>query len=198
MNSEIHKPTRFALALGIQLVIILAIILFKYSVSSGGTEILLKIAPIDPRDPIRGDYITFRYDISNVNVYSEASSFRNGERLYVPLVERGKFFVQYGEPIRSIPKETRYSVIYLKGTVISGGAGEAPTIPNIPNVNQRTGAIRVQPALNVKYGIEEYFIPEGAGINMSFWNKEAAALVAVDERGNAVLKRIYVDDRPWP
>jgi uncharacterized membrane-anchored protein len=52
--------------------------------------------------------------------------------------------------------------------------------------------------LHIVYGIEEYFIPEGQGRNFSFWNKEAAARVAVDENCNAALKQIYIDGEPWP
>ena len=50
------KQTKFIIAIGIQLVILFAIIIFKSSVLIGGTEVLLKIEPVDPRDILRGDY----------------------------------------------------------------------------------------------------------------------------------------------
>src|SRR4029077_13511649 len=31
-----------------------------------GTDVLLKTAPVDPRDLLRGDYVTLNYDISRV------------------------------------------------------------------------------------------------------------------------------------
>ena len=51
---------------------------------------------------------------------------------------------------------------------------------------------------HIVYGVEQFFIPEGKGRNFSFWNKEAFAAVALDDNGNSVLKRLYVDDKPWP
>jgi uncharacterized membrane-anchored protein len=50
----------------------------------------------------------------------------------------------------------------------------------------------------VVYGIEEYFIPEGKGRDFRFGNKMASARIVVDDNGNAVLKGIIVDGKPWP
>jgi uncharacterized membrane-anchored protein len=52
--------------------------------------------------------------------------------------------------------------------------------------------------IHIIYGIEDYFIPEGAGQGFTFWRQEAAARVSVDENGNAVLKQVYVNNKPWP
>jgi len=182
------KQTKFILAIALQVVIIFVIIIFKVSVLSGGTDVLLRIEPVDPRDPLRGDYATFQYsDISNLGPYiSGGKQIRNGDTVYVVLRQSGKYWTA-----QNIQKtKPSGNEIYIKGKVASGGVESQSDIFS----GQRFGGTRI----HVVYGIEEYFIPEGKGRGFSFWNKEAAARVVVDENGNAVLKQIYVDEKPWP
>jgi len=182
------KQTKFILAIVLQVIIIFVIIIFKISILSGGTDILLQIEPVDPRDMLRGDYTTFQYsNISNLNSYiAGGQQIRNGETVYVVLRQSGKYWlaqnVQKTKPLNG--------EIILKGKVVSGGTETQSDIIS----NQNFGGSRI----HVVYGIEEYFIPEGKGQGFSFFNKEAAARVIVDENGNAVLKQIYVDNKSWP
>ncbi|MFA4872064.1 MAG: GDYXXLXY domain-containing protein [Patescibacteria group bacterium] len=182
------KQTKFILAIALQVVIVFAIIIFKVSVLSGGTDILLRIEPVDPRDMLRGDYATFQYsDISNLDSYiSGGQQIRNGDTVYVVLRQGGQYWTA-----QNVQKTKPFNgEIALKGKVASGGIETQSDVFQ----NQRFGGSRI----HVVYGIEEYFIPEGKGQGFSFFNKEAAARVVVDENGNAVLKQIYVDDEPWP
>lgn len=182
------KLTKFILAIVLQVIIIFAIVIFKVSVLTGGTEILLKIAPVDPTSPLRGDYATFQYDISNLDSYLlNGSQVRNGDTVYVILYQSGEYWEV--ESV-SLNKPSGNNKIFIKGKVTSGGIESQSDI--LPYQEFEDASI------HVIYGIEEYFIPEGKGRNFSFWNKEAAASVAVDENGNAALKRIYVDGKPWP
>ena len=115
------KQTKFILAISAQLLIIFGIILFKLSVLSGGTVVTLEIAPVDPRDPLRGDYVTFQYDISQVNSYSH-KSIRNGETVYVPLYTSSfDSHWQAGSSITKKLPENQGNKVYIKGTVLSGG-----------------------------------------------------------------------------
>lgn len=181
------KQTKFILAIALQVVIIFAIIIFKLSVLTGGTEVLLKIAPVDPRDLLRGDYATFQYDISDIDsYYSRGQQIKNSDTVYVVLRQTGKYWtaqnVQKTKPAGS--------ELFIKGKIESGGLESQTDSLSY----QSSGSSR----LHVVYGIEQYFIPEGKGQNFNFQNKEAAAMVAIDDSGNAALKKIYVDDRPWP
>lgn len=182
------KQTKFILAIAIQLAIIFLIIIFKVAILTGGTDILLRIAPIDPRDPLRGDYASFQYEISNLDYYlAQGQSLKNGGTIYVLLRQSGKYWVT-----QSIQKTKPTSgEIFLKGKIASGAA-ENQDIFGYRNF----GSSR----LHIVYGIEEYFIPEGKGSGLNFWNRnqEAYTRVAVDENGNAVLKQLYIDDKPWP
>ena len=181
------KQTKFILAISLQAITIFAIIIFKMSVLTGGTDVLLKIAPVDPRDVLRGDYATFQYDISNLDWYIYGGQqIRNGDTVYVVLRQSGKYWyaqnVQKTKPLDG--------GIFIKGTVASGGL----EIQSDTFETQGFGNSNI----HVVYGVEDYFIPEGKGRGFSFWNKEAAARVVVDENGNAVLKQLYVNDKPWP
>jgi len=178
------KQTKFILAIAFQAVIILAIIIFKVSVLTGGTTVMLRIAPVDPTDLLRGDYATFRYDISDVYP-SYNSGIKNGDAVYVSLYQSGKYWSS--SAVTKTPPAG--GILFLKGRVESGGVADG-TNPYDDNTGGST--------LHVVYGIEQYFIPEGTGRNFSFWNKQSAAQVAVDENGNAVIKQIYVDEKPWP
>src|SRR3989339_387941 len=147
---NLGKKTKFILAVSIQILVILIIIIFKYSVLTGGSAVFLEIMPVDPRDPLRGDYVTFKY------------------------------------------KNDMNNKLFIKARVVSGGKlSGAKSFSSFSDDNWDT-SIRVQ------YGIEEYFIPEGAGRNFNFWNKKAKAKVMIDDYGNAVFKQLYIDDEPWP
>ncbi len=185
------KQLKFVLAVVLQTAVIFAIIIFKLSILAGGTEVLLKIAPVDPRDLLRGDYATFQYDISNVATDYLRDEVKNGDTVYVLLRQSGKYWV-VREVQKYRPAESTLSgaELFIKGKVESGGQ-ENQSALFLP---QRFGDSR----LHIVYGIEQYFIPEGAGRGVSFANKEASAKVAIDDNGNPALKQIYVNDKVWP
>lgn len=180
------KQSKFILAVMVQILIIGFIIIFKLTILGGGTEVLLKIEPVDPRDMLRGDYVTFQYtNVSSISPYVllQERQIKNGDTVYVVLWKRGKYWV-----VKNVKKTKPLNgEIALKGKIVSGRL-------SIDQLKQRANI----PDIRVTYGIEEYFIPEGVGQNFSFSNKEAFAKVVIDEKGNAVLKEIFVDGKPWP
>jgi uncharacterized membrane-anchored protein len=180
------KQTKFILAITLQVAIIFAIIIFKLYVSFSGTKVMLRIAPVDPRHLLRGDYIALQYDISNLNCYAYKERIKNGDTVYVVLRQSGKYWVaQNVQKTKPIEGE-----LFIKGKVKSGGL-ESQT-------DQFSYQRSCNSSIHIVYGIEQYFIPEGKGRNFSFWNNELAALVAIDDNGNALLKKIYIGDKPWP
>jgi hypothetical protein len=48
---------------------------------------------------------------------------------------------------------------------------------------------------NVRYGIEQYFVPQGEGPRLEALacDKKLAALIAVDASGNAAIKGLLID-----
>lgn len=182
------KKIQFVVAIAFQVLVIFAIILFKVSVLVGGTEVMLKIAPVDPTDLLRGDYVTFQYDISNLSSrLIKGESVINGDEVYVTLAPAGKYW------IAKAVQKTRPTGndLFIKGVVQSGGVeSQGYETSRI----QRSRGVQ----LHVVYGAEQYFVPEGSARDISFWRKESTAKVSIDESGNAALKQVYVEGKPLP
>lgn len=177
----ITKQTKFIIVIAFQLIIIFSLLIFKVAVLTGGTEVVLKIRPVDPRDPLRGDYVTFRYDISTVSPYLFSySPIKTGDTIYLPLEKQG----DYWRPVKGIKKYKleEENTLFIKGKIATDGLETRELNPNS--------------SIRVLYGIEEYFIPEGVGQNFNF--RQAAVRVSIDKDGNAVLKQLYVDGESWP
>jgi len=70
------------------LLIFSGFILFKEYTLRTGTEMILRIEPVDPRDLFRGDYVTLNYEISTLDlekVQAEDSYFEYNDRIYLAL-----------------------------------------------------------------------------------------------------------------
>lgn len=190
---NLNKQTKFILAITLQVVIILAIIIFKFSVLSGGTKVLLEIEPIDPRSPLRGDYMTFKYeDLSTIKVHNHSfrikqennnadlDDLNKGDTVYVLLKKRGFYWQEAGVLLKK-PKEG----LFIKG--------------KITDVDINKSQTRITSAtIDVEYGAEQYFIPEGEGRGFSLFNKDASVLVSIDSNGNPVLKQMFINGESWP
>lgn len=173
------KQTKFSLAISLQILIIFGIILYKSLILLGGTTVLLLIEPVDPRDPLRGDYITLNYSgLSRVRVASVSGEvIRNADTVYVSL-EPHTNSNSWG--YNSISKLKPSRGVFLKGKVASGGSDSQSIMS--PGPPSRS--------INILYGIEEYFIEEGTGSSIS-WDRVVLAEVSIDEDGRAVLKRVF-------
>lgn len=180
----LSKKARFLLSVAFQLGIILLVIIFKLVIVTGGTTVFLRVQPVDPVDPLRGRYMVVSYDISRVYTYGE--SLTNGQTVYVPLEKRGKYWTHTYNTVETTPPA---SGLFIKGEIVSG----AEVV-----VDQNPGYYEYGRYVSVRYGIEDYFIPETTDTS-DFWRKEVLAEVAINPRtGNAVLKRLFVDNKPWP
>ncbi|MGA2466867.1 MAG: GDYXXLXY domain-containing protein [Thermodesulfobacteriota bacterium] len=79
--------SKFILLVLLQVVLLLGIIAYRQYWVSTGEKILLKTAPVDPRDIFRGDYINLRYDISTLDLgkLGVKERFKEREKVYVIL-----------------------------------------------------------------------------------------------------------------
>ena len=74
-----------ALVAALVLVPLTAIAWKEYRLSSG-ERILLRVQPVDPDDPFRGEYVDLAYPISRL----DAPGAERGTTVYVPLRKRGR------------------------------------------------------------------------------------------------------------
>jgi uncharacterized membrane-anchored protein len=113
-----------------------------------GDTVFLRTAPVDPRDLFRGDYVILNYEISSfpVSYLKEISpeSLKKGDPLYVHLktLSAGSCAEAY-----AVSADKPASGLFIKGRV-----SEEPS--------------KKSRRINLKYGIESYYVQQGAGIEM--------------------------------
>ncbi len=171
------KAILFIIA-GIWIAIAVFLIISKEQILSEGKVVLLETVPVDPRDMLRGDYVVLNYKISNINlngVRSELNNYNIGQYVMVNLEQEGKFWQPKAVGITNLPQ----------------------TGVNIRGKIKDCGGI----SLRLEYGIESYFVPEGKGNLIADYlrrgsGKEVGVEVSVGNRGDAIIKRILIDDIP--
>lgn len=170
MKTEIPSAIKFLIAIAIQIIIALGLVIFNASLLARGTEVLLPIEPFDPRDPLRGDYVSLQYDISRINqnlIIDEDDTVKANDVVYVVLEKENNYWVA-----RSVTKNKPSEGFFIKG--------------NVKSAYSYNGTIRIV------YGIEQYFISEGTGseLEKKMSLRQAFAKVVVDKNGKAILKDI--------
>jgi uncharacterized membrane-anchored protein len=147
-----------------------------------GSEAMLRVVPVDPRDIFRGDYVILSYEISFVSEeqkiidrYNGDDVLLNNETVYVMLVKDGKYH-KGGDIFKTRPDKG----FFIKGKVENGFID--------------WGSVR---NATIVYGIENFFVPEGEGkeIESARNRGRVSVKVAVDTYGNASLKGLYIDDK---
>jgi uncharacterized membrane-anchored protein len=149
-----------------------------------GREITLPIVPVDPRDLFRGEYVELGYAVGRVPArLLEGPPPLGNAPFYVTLEKAQDGSWAPVKLTRDRPQETGSDRIVLKGRSRFG----LFTIDG----NNAT-AIN-----NVRYGIEQYFVPQGEGPRLEALarDKKLAALIAVDASGNAAIKGLLIDGR---
>src|SRR3989344_1855044 len=109
-----EKGKLFYLIVALQVVFLIGMIGSKQSTVWFGEKVLLKPIPYDPTDLFRGDYITIRYEISNIrldSIKTDTADFKRGETVFVRL-EKGK---DYSNAAEISTKKTAEP--YIKGVV---------------------------------------------------------------------------------
>lgn len=164
----------FLIAMLVPATVILAFISYNYYTLSTGTEILLKTAPIDPRDLFRGDYVRLNYEISTIDLSKTPPDrgFAIGEEVYAVLTSGEKYWnVIRAEHKKPVLGENE---VCMRGTVDSA-------------FNDR---------LSVYWGIESYFVPEGEGRGIEREIRNVSVKATVDSQCRALIKELLINDEP--
>jgi uncharacterized membrane-anchored protein len=176
-----------------------------------GVEVLLKTSPIDPRDLLRGDYVTLNYDISRVPVSTliggAPTENRRNQVLSVRLkklddgywgIVESSFDALEPKPdtvvLKSLPFDY-YSYDYhppapQSDAAPANGSRSDTTVPT-PDATAPLGTIWV------KYGIERYYVPEGDGHDIEdARNHDRVAIAArISADGEAHIKSLLLDGK---
>ena len=165
-----HDRTVLIGGIGFQLLVLVAMIATPLTTLVTGDTLLLRVAPVDPRDLFRGDYVILSYEFSRPAAGSipglETTDEWQGQIIYAVLVpeEDGRHW-----------RLSHYSIEQpMTGKFLRG---EVPSWRRI------------------EFGIESYFVQEGEGLKYeeAVRNGKLSAEVAVDGNGRAVLKRLVIE-----
>jgi uncharacterized membrane-anchored protein len=134
-----------------------------------GREVVLKTVPVDPRDLLRGDYVTLRYEISRAEQDDEAPPwfFAQNAVVFVTLEQADDEWA-----IGGVHQEAPDEGLFLRGRVRSSSERWA----------------------DIVYGIESFFVPEGEGRRYEdARNRDRLwAVVRVSPHGVARLERLEI------
>jgi uncharacterized membrane-anchored protein len=162
-------------AVALQTIALIAIVGVKQWTLNTGTLVLLETQPVDPRSLFRGDYVILRYAINTLNtgLFGMPADVKHGDTLYVTLREDAPFWKPVS--VHSVRPEPTPGTVVIKGETYY-------TVPGGQSVE-------------VRYGIEEYFVPEGEGreIERPRQDGKVSILVAIDRFGNAGIKAVLID-----
>lgn len=174
------------LILTVQSLVLVTMIAVKQCTLETGTPVLLETVPIDPRSLFRGDYVRLNYAVSRLKLDELAgdSDFHRHDPIYVRLTRGDK----YWEPLslhREKPEAEAEQVV-IKGEVKS--ISDRWWNPE----SQKSEELKT---INVRYGIENYFVPEGEGrkLERPTEGELVDIRVVVDSFGNAAIKAVLVN-----
>ncbi len=152
---------------------------------STGTPVLLETQPIDPRSLFRGDYVRLNYSISNLkpSELTGDDEFKKHDVIYVTLKKQKKYCVPQSVT-HEAPQEND---LYLKGTI---------QYVSQHSWNQETETSDEITNLQIKYGIENYFVPEYEGLELERRDNDQVVdiRVAIDKYGRSGIKAVLVND----
>lgn len=195
----------------LQTAVLGAMILDRAHRLENGTDILLKTTPVDPRDLLRGEYVNLTYDMSRLDLSKLEGDtvFKNGESVYVTLTpqapdEHGEILWEPVGVYKTRPEISGKNVV-IKGYIQYAYEWRPQTDPAElgPDGVAHTGDEPTKPCLqdcqmlNITYGLESYFLPEGEGkaLEEARDSQSLAILVAVDDGGKAAIKGLSLNGK---
>lgn len=209
---KLTSTHKFLLVVGLQALVIVGIVFMRIVMFGSATDVLLKINPVDPTDPLRGDYVVFTYDISVVDGYAadDLSNSKVGDRVYVVLGEKNPYmnlqesrtyndsegiaekFLTINNVEKVSLSKPKSGELFIEGTL-------KDFVPSRFPMSQTGLQILSLNVVNIEYGIEQYFIPERSGRNLFFENTQNVfAHVKITDDGKAQIEAIYKDGKKWP
>jgi uncharacterized membrane-anchored protein len=184
---RIPKAVLFGVAILLQCALLVLMVADRMQILREGTEVTLQTQPVDPRDLLRGDYIVLRYDISQVPagpLTGQPTAERNPV-VFVKLAPNANGLYETVS-VHAEPVPVTAPNILIRGHVASSGGACGST--------RRTFCDKLQ----IKYGLENYFVPEGEGkkLEQARNQQKLCVVAAVLPSGRAAIKRLLLDGEP--
>lgn len=156
------------------------IIMGRAAVLRSGHDVLLKVAPIDPRDLLRGDYVTLDYEIRDIPVAIVSNAPQGAF-----LAQEGPIFVRLGKDEDGYWRARSATLGEPAGTAPAGEVDLRGTVSAGWSL-QSDGSYRVG------YGMDRYYVPEGEGkaIEIDMRERPFGILAAVGRDGTGQIKAL--------
>lgn len=168
----------FFAALAVQFILLSSVIAFKQFTIWTGETVVLRVEPLDPRDLFRGDYVRLRFAISRIDPAAVGGDDDIGyDSIWVELVPGEDGIWQPAAIWRRRP------------TLADGHVAIKGDIIGVP--------YSTSPFVEVEYGVEDVFIPAGAGRTIETATGTVTLETKVDLFGRAIARRILIDGRPF-
>jgi uncharacterized membrane-anchored protein len=189
---RVPKFVLFGAAGVIQIALIGLMVADRVMILRTGTDVNLQTRPVDPRDFLRGDYVVLGYDISSVpaGTLKDEPSAGPNTPVFVKLAPNRDGFHE-AISVHAAPVDVAIPDVLIRGHVVSGASCGS---------DLRTFCGTLQ----VRYGIERYFVPEGEGrkLENARNQRKLTIVAAVAPTGRAAIKRLLIDgepvyDEPW-
>ncbi|MGM9986656.1 MAG: GDYXXLXY domain-containing protein [Bacillaceae bacterium] len=160
----------------IQVIIIVGLFTYQSLTSILGVNVELKASTYDPRDVLKGDYISLIYDIGwapldkweGDEVYTKATWLDEEKKVYVVLKDD-----EYGYKVIDYvtDKKPKDNILYINAKLQEIG----------PLMDKETGLI-------LQYGIEEYYVQENTGLK--YEGKDVLTVNVYIWKGNIIVSKV--------
>lgn len=182
---------KIVLLLAVQVAALAAMVADKQWTLNTGTPVLLQTEPVDPRSLFMGDYARLAYPIGRLRLDGETAlggdkDFKRHDTVWVAL--------------KAEPDGAKAVGVYHQRNTIAPGLlaikGEVQSV-NENTWNRATNQPIKQLTLQVRYGIEQYFVAEGSGgqIERPRGGEKVTIRVAIDARGKAGILAVLLEGR---
>lgn len=176
-------PLRILIAAALMTAALIYMIWDRMSLVTTGRVVALQVVPVDPRDMFRGDYVILSYKISrlDLNQLPGDSDFEGRGTIFVTLEDKGGM----------------WDAVSVSRKLPNLAAGQAVIRGDITSA-YRNSQTDKETIVNVLYGIESFFVPEGKGRPIEDQrNKDNVTVdVALGGDGRAAIKTLKIAGQP--
>ncbi len=146
-----------------------------------GEVVYLRTLPVDPRDPFRGDYVQLSYEINRL-----PAGLIDPAILDIKNKAGTAVYAQLESDARGVARVTHVRLappaqgLFIRGRLLGDYDWRWAAGPN---------------QISVKYGVEKFFVPQGAGLAIeerrgtrTDWQLPMEIAVALNDAGTAVIR----------
>jgi uncharacterized membrane-anchored protein len=172
----------FWAAVALQLLVLLGMMATHGYTLMTGQPVMLKTAPVDPWDLFRGEYVILNYEISRLSpkdVKMAGTPYTRGQQVWVTLRKGDPYWTAMA--VSAQRPQAGTDEVALRGFVEFGDGEEG-------------GGREV--VVGLRYGIEQYYVPEGEGLAIEQKRPELQVEVLVDSLGRPAMNRLFIEGKP--